>query len=341
MNLLDKPVRLGIIGLGHIGKYHIQAIQHFKELQLIAICDRRQEFQKLAPTGVDFYADYQQMLRDSDIETVVIATPNHTHYLIARHVLDSGKHLILEKPAAESMAELEQLDITAQKTGLSIYYAFHAAQAFDVEWFVQYYQIQENRSELRGITGLAARFYDPYVKQGLLLPEAEGLQDCWLDSGINAISVIQRLISLDQISIDNVSAAINHGSKPRFLQCQVQFQFPVSDSINYKTERAGLGIIDTNWTTGRNHKSTVLTFGKSGYRITINHSTQKVYKYNPCGRTEVLADLSNGKTRFLNHYLGVFQNYLDHKKSNTMNNRIAKSAHCFLFKAEEAINRVL
>lgn len=335
-----EPVRLGIIGLGHIGKYHIEGIQHFEELQLKAVCDKNSQYKNLAPDGVEFYTDYVQMLREADIETVVIATPNHTHYLIARKVFEAGKHVIIEKPAAESMIELEELEMAAQKANLTIYYAFHAAHAFEVAWFVEYYQTNKIRDELGEITGLAARFYDPYVMKGLLLPEAEGLQDCWLDSGINAISVMQRFTDLQNTTIENASAAVNFGSKPRFLQCNVEFHFPVSSEFT-ATERSGVGHIDTNWTTGRNHKSTLLTFGKTGYRILLNHSTQKVNKYYPDGRLEELADLSGGNSRFLNHYLGVFQNYLDHRSAGRMNNKAAIEAHRFLFKAEKEVNKPL
>ncbi len=336
----DNPLPVAIIGLGHIGKIHIAALQSFEELQLVAVCDRQKEYENMAPEGVDFYSDFQELLEDDRIDTVIVATPNHTHYYIAMSVLNAGKHLIVEKPAAEGMEELNHLEETAQKNRLLIYYAFHAATAFDVLWTVNYLKTPEIQEELGDLTGFTARFYDPYLEQGNLLKEAEGLQNCWLDSGINALSVIGRFLDLESLVIRNVSAARHPRIKPGILQCMAEYGF----SIN-QNDRSGAGVIDTNWTAGRNHKSTDLFFGASRTSIRMNHSEQKVYRRHADGSEKMLADLTKGQPRLYNHYLGLFSDFLARKEQSqliqTMNSKEAVLMHDWLFRTETAINRPL
>lgn len=333
-----KPIQIAIIGLGHIGKYHIRAIQSFPELKLVAICDQREEYASLAPEGVEFYADFQLLLNDDRVDTVIVATPNRTHYYIAMSVLSSGKHLILEKPAAESFEELLHLQKTAKKSSLSIFYAFHAASAFDVVWARNWIEKSENRNKLGPITGFSSRFYDPYIENGVLKPEAEGLQNCWIDSGINALSVILRFIQNNGVVIENVSAASNGKHLPAILQCQAEYRFSITGK-----DLSGMGVIDTNWTSGRNHKSTTLFFGESQHTLLMNHSKQSVWLWTPDGKSVQLADLSYNRERLFNHYLGVFKEFLDKKKLSNglqeLNHTEAISAHELLFKTEAAMNR--
>lgn len=295
----------------------------------------------MVPPGVAFYDDFQELLKDSRIETVIVATPNHTHFYIAMSSIQAGKHVIVEKPAAEGMEELLELERVAEEKGVSIYYAFHAATAFDVTWTLNYLNEPTNRSELGNLTGFSARFYDPYIKQGELLEEAVGLQHCWLDSGINALSVIGRFVNPKRLQISNVSAAVHPKIKPGILQCLAEYHFPIEG-----TGLTGLGIIDTNWTAGRNHKSTDLFFGESHSMIRMNHTTQTVSLLKGDGSVELLADLSDGRERLYNHYIGLFSDYICQRKkqegsTGKMNSKESLVLHDWLFKTESAINRPL
>lgn len=339
MNSLSSKhaVRLGIIGLGHIGKYHIRAVESFRDFQLLAICDRHREYASLAGEGVAFYSDYHELLSIPEIETVIIATPNHTHYRIAMDVLGAGKELILEKPAAESLAELKNLMQTARSKNRAVYYAFHAASAFDVVWVANYIGNNEMKKELGPLTGFSCRFYDPYITREEVQHHAVGLQNCWLDSGINALSVLHHYLPLHTMDVANVSAAVNRNGLPSFNQCVAEFSFPVEES-----DQSGLGVIDTNWATGKNHKSTRLLFGRSGNVLEMDHSEQTVYRRYPDGSCHLLSDLSQGNERLYNHYIGVFQDYFALKngknRSGEMNSGLALHAHKLLFKAHELVN---
>lgn len=338
--MAEKPINIAIIGLGHIGSYHVEAIKQIDLLNLVAVCDRLVKYKSITPKDVDYYQDYKQLLRDKTIDTVIVATPNTTHLSICLDVLSTGKHLIVEKPAVTAIEDLYRLEKTAHKKDCSIYYALHAARAIDVSWTVNYMNSKKIRREFGPVTGFSANFYDPYIKNGNLLLKADGLQNCWLDSGINALSVLQRFFKIDDLNIENISPALNFNRKPEILQCNVQYSFSISGK-----DQNGFGVIDTNWTNSRNHKSTKLFFGETRNMLNMDHSAQKVYRSFPDGRYLELADLTYGNERLYNHYIEVFKDYLGFKMKKKlnlmMNNDAAISIHEQLFKIQTDIDKIL
>src|SRR5262245_65270078 len=63
-------------------------------------------------------SSYDEVLADTDLEAVVIATPVPTHYPLAKQALEAGKHVFVEKPPAMRAAEMEELVALAQARGL-------------------------------------------------------------------------------------------------------------------------------------------------------------------------------------------------------------------------------
>lgn len=314
-------ITVGSIGLGHIGRHHLEALKQLADFEVAAVCDKNSQLAKLAPTGVKFYQNHSELLKNSLIETVIIATPNHTHLMLVEEVLNSGKNAILEKPAVSNEMELKQLNLlTKQYTHQHVYYAFHAAQARDVCFFKEYYS--NHKKELGDIIGFASNFYDPYFDiNGRLLKQAQGLQNPWIDSGVNALSVLGQFIDIPnikplQVTVDriknNVSAVLIH------------YQFE-----NTK-KKIGYGHLHTSWATGKNHKQTRLFFTKTSDFVTMDHSLEKVFLTTD-NKTRVLKNLTTKNERLTNHYLGVFSDYLHCYVKKSFNGLESKKIHQKLF----------
>lgn len=326
MKSSNLPINIGIIGLGHIGKYHIQALSQFTELKLVGACDLNPQLSQLLPSQATFYQEATPLLSDPKIDTVIIATPNDTHFELANLAFEAGKNVILEKPAASNFEEFQTLDARfRQSQQLHIYYAFHAAKAFDVSWFQQYYNQSKNQQRLGSITAFACHFYDPYVHQGKLQSEAKSLGNSWIDSGVNALSVLSEFLNLNQF-YSLLTTLTPEATTGIPIQGLVQYQFPVRNfSIG------GLGCINTNWTLGLNRKETWLAFGETGYQVKLDHSQQKVLETQPNGEVILLQDCSQGRDRLLNHYLGVFRDYIDCINKNQFNHLQSTAIHRLLF----------
>ena len=122
MNASDK-VRIGIIGCGGIanGK-HMPALKTLKNVEMVAFCDIiRERAEKAAKEygieGAAVYEDYRKVLEDKSIDVVHVLTPNRSHSYITVEALESGKHVMCEKPMAINSAEAKKMVDAAKRTG--------------------------------------------------------------------------------------------------------------------------------------------------------------------------------------------------------------------------------
>ncbi|MBA3686902.1 MAG: Gfo/Idh/MocA family oxidoreductase, partial [Planctomycetes bacterium] len=102
-------LRVGVVGVGHIGKNHARLYAELSATEFSAIYDTdTAKAQQLAKEfGTTAAASLEQFAERVDAAS--IATPTSTHFDIARHLLDRGKHLLIEKPIADLPAQATQL----------------------------------------------------------------------------------------------------------------------------------------------------------------------------------------------------------------------------------------
>lgn len=109
----NEKLNVALAGVGKRGRYHLGAIPRMGQ-NLAAICDANR--QRIAgssggPPKVPAYSDFRKMLDDLDrqIDAVVVATPDHTHAVIAAEAMKRRKHVYVEKPMAHDVAEARAL----------------------------------------------------------------------------------------------------------------------------------------------------------------------------------------------------------------------------------------
>ena len=100
-------MRFGVIGCGTVSGYgHIPALFEHPEISLVALADLNAP--RLEKLGAKYdvkrlHTDYRELLADSDIDAVTVATPVASHYPIALEALKAGKHVFCEKPIADTV----------------------------------------------------------------------------------------------------------------------------------------------------------------------------------------------------------------------------------------------
>ena len=116
-------VKVGVIGCGYWGPKLIRNFMTCSETELIWACDldekRLDKISSLYP-GVQRTTQLGDLLADSGLDGVAIATPVNTHFPIAKACLESGKHVLVEKPLASSGQEGEELIRIARENNLQI-----------------------------------------------------------------------------------------------------------------------------------------------------------------------------------------------------------------------------
>jgi predicted dehydrogenase len=115
----DK-VRLGIIGVGQIGKRHIENYQKIAGANIVAVADVYEPEAKRVSESFDIphvYTDFRQLLARDDIEAVDVCLHNNLHMSVTVAALQAGKHVYCEKPMAGAYVDALTMWEAAQATG--------------------------------------------------------------------------------------------------------------------------------------------------------------------------------------------------------------------------------
>ena len=107
-----KNIKCGIIGMGYIGVYHIDAIRRIGFAEVSAVADINYEIAKKKASDYYIpkcYKGIDELLSNPEISVVHNCTPNKFHYEINKKIIQSGKHIFSEKPLAINSRESEEL----------------------------------------------------------------------------------------------------------------------------------------------------------------------------------------------------------------------------------------
>ncbi|MHB8246151.1 MAG: Gfo/Idh/MocA family protein [Acidimicrobiales bacterium] len=138
LSLRGRSVGLGVLGYGPyggMGLYHGLAANATEGLEMIAACDSDPERRKAAETefpGLRAYEEAAQLIADENVEVVVVATPPSSHFSLARLLLDSGRHVALEKPMCLTVAEADELVAVAARNELTL--TVHQSRRWDPDF---------------------------------------------------------------------------------------------------------------------------------------------------------------------------------------------------------------
>lgn len=121
MGVERERIRIGIIGMGRFGEYHMAVFQALDSVEVVGLCHRREdrlkELAQLFP-GYPLYADYREMLAQEEMEAVSVVTSEHLHLEPVLASFESGKHVFLEKPIASSLEDADRMIEEAERRGL-------------------------------------------------------------------------------------------------------------------------------------------------------------------------------------------------------------------------------
>jgi predicted dehydrogenase len=117
---MSKKVRVGIIGCGAIAqRLHIPDYASCPQAEIVAFCDldksRASDMAAQYAPEAAVYADYKDLLKNKNIDAVSVCSPNRFHGVVTIAALKAGKHVLVEKPMAMSLAEAKSMVAAAKK----------------------------------------------------------------------------------------------------------------------------------------------------------------------------------------------------------------------------------
>lgn len=178
--------RIGIIGLGKIAQdQHLPSIRANPNFDLLAVSSQR----GLSPEDAKYtFQDYREMLKLPELEAVAICTPPQVRHDIAREALLAGKSVLLEKPPAATLSELQDLKTIGETVNKIVYTTWHAQHH-------------------KGVDMAREKLANQVIKRLLVTwkedvrhwhPGQEWIWDAGgfgvFDPGINALSIVTRIL---------------------------------------------------------------------------------------------------------------------------------------------------
>ena len=116
-----RPVRVAVIGTGFGAAAHVPALLALPEAEVVAICARRQDRAMAVAARHQIplvSTDFRVLVRDPDIDAVIVATPPYLHHQMTLAAISAGKHVLCEKPMARNIAEARDMVKMAANAGV-------------------------------------------------------------------------------------------------------------------------------------------------------------------------------------------------------------------------------
>jgi len=127
-------IKLGVIGFGGMGKWHAQNAPR-AGVEVTAVCDIKEErFSEAEEMGFKLYKSADELLTDSEVNTVILTVPNHLHKEMCLKAALAGKNVITEKPAAMAVAELDEMEAACKKAG--VFFTAHQNRRWDRDMLI-------------------------------------------------------------------------------------------------------------------------------------------------------------------------------------------------------------
>jgi D-galactose 1-dehydrogenase len=316
-------MKISLIGVGRLAGYQMQAISHTPGIHLIEAHDINSLRTEDLPGNVEFSTELDHLLQHSKADAFLISTPTPTHYDLALRIIEAGRIAVVEKPLALTVKQEVALRQAAATRKLPLYTVLHAAYGREVEWWVD--QRAKRNFDLGSLRGFESSFLEPYYLDGQISPAAAGKAGAWLDYGMSSLSILARLIDPGAMALVDGRMTRISGLSCSEVQGLGVYRFLDNDCY-------GLGMVDCNWTLGRNSKITRLWYDNG--LITLDHARE--HAMLSCPRSKDLTfNLTTDKPRLVNHFCGVFTDLRDMYEQGIDNQGHSAVLHQLLFAATD------
>jgi predicted dehydrogenase len=248
---VTKPLRLGLVGTGRIAQAYLAALRDVSDATLVAVADVNTDVARATAEAesVASYPDHREMLRAESLDAAIVCTPPVTHRDIVRDLLDTGIHVLCEKPIATCVDDVVAMMADADAAERQLMMASKFRYVDD---------IAHARALIRaGILGKPVQIENAFASW-------LDVRDRWnsnpaisgggvlIDNGTHSADIVRFLVG----PICEVMA---------YKGRQVQ-NVPVEDTchVSLRTESGACGTIDLSWSVTKERAWFVEVFGTEG-----------------------------------------------------------------------------
>ena len=199
--------RVGVVGTGHMGQYHVNVYSELPNVKLAGIADVSKE--RVAAVAKRFktkgYTDYRKLI--GQVDAVTVAVPTGKHYEVAKEFLSAGVHVLLEKPITPTLKEAKELYSIAKKKKVVL-------QVGHVERFNG--AVQEVKKIIKNPLLVETRRIGPFVQR----VQDDGVV---LDLMIHDIDIVLNLVDSEIVTVNAVGGSV-FTKTGDYANVQIQFK---------------------------------------------------------------------------------------------------------------------
>ena len=199
--------KVGVVGAGKMGEYHIGVLSEMRATDLVGIVDSDQERAKIISEryNVPSYGDYKELI--SRVDVVVIAVPTSLHYPIGKEFLKAGVHTLLEKPCTDNLDQARELFDLSDKKNITLHIGH-------VERFNG--AVQELFKIVKNPIYLECRRMSPFTARA----KDDGVV---LDVMIHDIDIVLSLIQSEVTNVNVIGSSVFSG-RDDLINAQIEFK---------------------------------------------------------------------------------------------------------------------
>ena len=275
-----NKVRLGIIGMGNIGKHHAGYLLEGRlpRCELVGVCSTSPP--KLEPyraKGLKIFDNAQYLIQSREVDAVIVATPHYQHTSIGTAVLEAGLHLMVEKPISAHKADAQRLIAVAGKHPEQVF-----AAMFQLRTEPRYLKIRNliQGGELGEIVRLGWIITDWYRTEAYYA--SGGWRATWKGEG-GGVLLNQCLHNLDVIAWLLGMPARVRGFCQLGRYHDIEVEDNVTAYLEYPNGATGVFITSTGETPGTNRFEIAGTRGKvvlENNRLTITRNESDMIEFS-------------------------------------------------------------
>ncbi|HPC73016.1 MAG TPA: Gfo/Idh/MocA family oxidoreductase [Syntrophales bacterium] len=119
-----KRIKVGVVGIGHLGNYHLQKYKLLPDVEIAGVADTLQDRSRKAAAlyGCTAFSDHREMI--GSVDAVSVTVPTRAHHAVAKDFLSAGKDVLLEKPIAVTLEEADALIGLSEEKGALLQIGF-------------------------------------------------------------------------------------------------------------------------------------------------------------------------------------------------------------------------
>lgn len=284
-----EKVKIGIIGAGKMGITHCGAFMAIDNTAVISACDINKDSLNVLVSGYwpdieyydgsfeskyiieEKYENYKEMINESNIDAVIVSTPNATHYEIVKEALKNSKHVLVEKPFTVNYEHAYELTKIANKKSVVL----SVGQCWRFHPHVQYARSIVDSGILGDIVKIKGYgIHESYVPSSSWFSKKEfSGGGALIDMGIHPIDTI--LYLLEEMKVSHVFG--------NFMTAYGSYSVEDVGVAFMNFSNGALGIIEYGWSNPHADgvESSIQIFGSNGYMrvfptsIKLNIQNQK------------------------------------------------------------------